>query len=75
MDYIGCWNTNQTFSGNHQGLLNEGSCAVLAFSIPVQGDNKAIEYAIELSKTENYNLASIHEISGIAPNFTLRKVY
>lgn len=74
MDYIGTFNTNQNFIGLNKGLLSEGSISVDSFSIPLQNDNDAIEYAINLAKQQNHYLLSIMEITGIGPSYNIRKI-
>lgn len=75
MDYIGCWNTSQTYSGKHQGCLNKGSVSIESFSIPVNNDVDAMVYAKELAKDKNYYLLSVSELRGSIPPFNIRKIY
>ncbi len=74
MDYIGCWNTSQTYLGEHRGYLANGSVTVGCFSIPVETDAEAIEYAKELAKEQDYFLLSIRELKGCVPPFKIREI-
>lgn len=74
MDYIGCWNTSQTYLGEHQGYLNKGSVSIESFSIPVNNDVDAVTFAKKLAKDNNYRLLSVSELKGSILPFTIRKI-